>query len=618
MFRKNKNNQDNAFDLALRRALTGITEQPESPHLNSSIHAVLSNPRVNQMPALQRSMPLPAIRLFGRTISAMAATALVALLASPVTRPLVVAQICLLVPSASAIARVSPEGYLDPRVDNLVASKIREVGIRLQNDEDAQIAMAMKMPVHDVLTGRQRNARFRSLMLRFPNSAKVCAAALRSMATGSVRITRTDLEERYGGMPKPVQHSDAGDVEEYIAVSQMGCRLEPQNALFPSLLAVGLIEAKRDTEAFAALHRAAKCSKWDDYYDSEMHGMVKLQTQAFGYCSASTQIGFASSLLLPHYSSIRAFARAAAYSATIKEQDGQVDQGLQIRRDLLELGASMRRNCRTAIGNLVGIAVSAVSTSVPVHGIGQLDALNKHGQDYPLRRFTLYTSLLNRSAAVEPFRAEWEKGKKAKGILETGFSLSPFADGAISTYQVASIVNMMPLCSIVWLIFAGICASGLSGINGSRTLSRITPIARRRLMASVSFITVSGTFVALSAYTTQVMEVFVRALSQITALTDGPTHPVIMWRLPLTAVVPCLVIYLLASLAIVQRKPIISSVVQGLRGKVVPLAALIFLTYTATVPFTLATENALKMSLTGNVRHEGQTAAHLLHTRWPD
>src|SRR5205823_5431780 len=98
---------------------------------------------------------------------------------------------------------------------------------------------------------------------------------------------------------------------------------------------IGLLHTEHDSEALAALHRAAQKPIWQEYYEDEVNGEIKLQAGAFGRTGALDRVGIYAAVLLPQYAQLRSVARLSVVLAIKAEQSGRMGEGIAIREDIM-------------------------------------------------------------------------------------------------------------------------------------------------------------------------------------------------------------------------------------------------------------------------------------------
>ena len=206
----------------------------------------------------------------------------------------------------------------------------------------------------------------RALTVRFPDDASVRAAALRlAVSEGGVDL---NLVDRADGQ-KPVEAArlaaNARKAVLLLADAQAGARLDPDNAYFSFMGAVGLCAANRLDDARSAFHVASSKPRYDDYVSSSVQAKLRLSEAAQGRIPMLPSISIFASELYPHFASMRSLSRLLQKRAIACERAGDDAGGFAIRRDIMALGGLVRRDSSTFIGTLVGIAIHAVGTGQP-------------------------------------------------------------------------------------------------------------------------------------------------------------------------------------------------------------------------------------------------------------
>ncbi|WP_309712802.1 hypothetical protein, partial [Armatimonas sp.] len=92
---------------------------------------------------------------------------------------------------------------------------------------------------------------------------------------------------------------DSAALEAALKDAQGGAVLDPSNAFFPAMEAIALYGLKRDSEARAALHRAALAPHYDDGTRTETEGTWRLREIARGPQLALTETAVAAAILFP-------------------------------------------------------------------------------------------------------------------------------------------------------------------------------------------------------------------------------------------------------------------------------------------------------------------------------
>ena len=577
-----------------------------------------------------------------RTLPAIATGAMLAVLIWPATRPIVVRQFRLLVPTPSAIAAVSFASYVDQQHSHSIDSQLQAAASSHPNNSGIQIAAAITdTPSNGTLDTNVKIRHMQVVMKQFPDSPDVCAEMLRLYCLGRVRISRKEFgdfflppgaESQYkSSVPRP---SFEQDLNDYMAVCKRGERLDPDNAVFPLLESIALFEARRDREAIDALIKSSKSTRWDEYVQTEYRGLCDLHEAAFGTISPETSSGLAAMILLPHYAGIRAAARGAVYEAAMLEKQGQIDKGLEIRSAVLKIGELMRVNSRNAIGNLVGIALEGLSVAKPA-ALDTIVIIEKDsiaGAKITGEKFAKFEQAHGRAAAADAFVTELKTCTKTKEILSRGLRGSVFSGSAINDAVIANIVNMIPLCSAVWILGLALCVMVLGRAVASRTVCAIPSGARNALFSFVCLFTICAMAAVLTWYTLRTTGVFVTVLTIIgnmsnvmDNLTESQGSPTKGFNLsiarlyvPIILSVPAFVTCALIGFQRVRWRPVISGIASMVPWITAPVVGLLLIVYCLTLPSTASKERLLSDGLAQTVAHEGRYAAKLIGKEWPN
>lgn len=232
-----------------------------------------------------------------------------------------------------------------PPVMSNPAADAQRVADENPRDYATQLAFALTMPVpqHEQINSVQR---LHELAARFPNEPSLYAHTLRYASYWTIILHRPEQEELYAdpssSSPTEPKFAAPKSLAAYDSDAADGERLDPDNAYFPLMRAVGLYEAHRDVEAIAALHRAGQKTRYEDYANSEFGVLDTFYTKAYGRQNAMARMATQACIIFPHYSQIRALARMGIVSAVHAELGGNKEEGFAIRRDVMRTGALMR------------------------------------------------------------------------------------------------------------------------------------------------------------------------------------------------------------------------------------------------------------------------------------
>lgn len=282
----------------------------------------------------------------------------------------------------------------------------------------------------------RRRQQLTSLLNHFPQHQKeIYAHLLRYDTMGTVRMGRDGEVELFmtgkplAGTPSPVSTPEA--LAAFNADAMAGEKVDPDNAYFPLMHAVGLFAAHQDADGLAEIERAGNKSRYDDYSMNEATNRWKhLQHQGAPIALARMSIMF--SLLFPHYSQIRAAARFAEYQAAQTELAGQTQKGFAIRQAIMHTGKLMRTQSRNGIGCLVGIAIETIARSHPhgerYAGLSAIEWNALSDEQHNQRRLDFYCAYLERigqPGLVNLTKEEFSAGNQTKSIMEQGMAAGP-------------------------------------------------------------------------------------------------------------------------------------------------------------------------------------------------
>ncbi|MEO7714672.1 MAG: hypothetical protein ABIY70_00600 [Capsulimonas sp.] len=386
-------------------------------------------------------------------------------------------------PSTGWIVRAQIRQTLHPTGDIWDLDK----AVTLQTPSDDYAVQLASLPGDSA----QRTQEARALEQRFPDRPSLYANAMRYATGGPVSLHRnegfliegqTPPQNRVGDRPPtPMEDLSAFDRD-----AAAGERLDPNNAYFPAMRAIGLFAAHRDAEALATLHRAAGETQWREYYIDEVMGSMRRRELAAGPQSEVVRTAVFSAILFPHYARLRETARVATYAAVQAEMQGQTAEGARIRRDVMQVGGLLRAQSQTAIGTLVGISITHIALARP----GGAPAIADKGNTADQERLEAYCQFLQNhrlSDNIAAVRAEFAAGVEARTIISSSnaFGDSNASEGPFSLKKLYNLLNSWErswgiLVNIAWLSFLGALASLAAR---SATVRNRKPLTRRRTAA---------------------------------------------------------------------------------------------------------------------------------------
>ncbi len=212
-------------------------------------------------------------------------------------------------------------------------------------------------------------AGMRGLVSRFPNQPALYANILRYDTPGVVRIDRPEGRWLEGTKPSPNDYhpkpSMPAALAAYDQTAAEGERIDPNNAYFSLMRAVGLLAAHRDAEAEAAVRRAGTKTAWREYIADDIQSRWRLKQAAFGDRGVIPQAFIAYNTLLPQYQQMRQAVSVLAYRAMQKEQAGNIAGGLALRESLRRCGDLMRVQSNFLIGSIIGSSLCDIACLRP-------------------------------------------------------------------------------------------------------------------------------------------------------------------------------------------------------------------------------------------------------------
>ena len=612
---------------------------------------------------------------------------ILALLIWPATRRIVLSQIALCSPTpATAVPWSTVVSWGNVPTQNTQAAsqlanqRYHETTAHLPDDFQVQFAAAVAVPsAEGSLPAALKVQRLRALVERFPDRPTLYAAILRFATQEQIRAERAQ-ESILTGEPQerfqPAVTKSRNTPEQLRAFDRdaaAGERLDPNNAYFPMMRAVGLFAARRDTEALAAIERAAQKSGWTEYYGEEVEAEWKLQEETFGTVSALPRMAFAAGLLLPHYSQLRAVSRVAIVAAVKAELAGHAEEGFRIRTAVRRCGGLMRVQSVCVLGAMVG------------NGIGQT-ALARPGGAPPLPRkpnrsdasrreqvahaYDAYVQRIGHPEESATADAETSAGIQAREIAKFASHSPAFDDPwKLVLFWMAAVLL---LSNALWMLALGGGATLLTRHRRIRTGLGLPPSLRAGvalglfagplsagavllhpvqlvcmvLLAGVSLFSILALALPGAKGAERVHRLGIFGLTLLsTALlcsafgwqAGGSIEPIVPFlslsriegaelRMPLISVlsvglaatIPLVTLLTLGLLSRIWGVPLSVGVVRGLRGCAVPIACLLLLAYSLLVPMTLRQESVLEARMQRTVQHEGRFMAEMIGRHWPD
>lgn len=565
------------------------------------------------------------------------------------------------------------------------APDYREVAARHPGDYPLQLAAAMQAcmgrpsqgPVGDI-------SPLTELRTRFGDSPSLLANLLRLM---NLKTGHPDRAENYLLMgnkvpdrprPRPLEKAEIDRWLDYDEAAARGEQLDPRNAYFPFMRSIGLFVLRRDSQALAAIERAAALTSWDEFVQDEQRGRWRAEELQSGPLTARRRAMATASILLPHYSRFRSSARIATYAAVKAEAAGRPEDGLKIRRSVARCGSLMRVHSRYFIGSLVGVGVTDVSFQLPGGAAPATYADRERGDARRERRIRTYEAYLTRIG--HPEEAAWvrseARAQRQVGDLATLYfsheGRGPTAEPIEKLHRWWAAGHLI-LANLVWLLLLGALASFRGLVTWSRSAR---PLPWSVPAAGLAFLAcIAGTFgfstspsvpgrdylvvaayalvVTLVTYTAVcrrgdlwgLITAFAAMVGGLWAVTTlaawlaAPVDQMLSWRIELnlnaspppdtdwlaapgllpaaTLVAPAVTGLILAICSLILRVPVATGLVRGFRAAAVPLACILVLSYGGCVLMTARHEQQVNRLLTAAMEHEGRHLAASAGREWP-
>lgn len=493
-------------------------------------------------------------------------------------------------------------GVNDPLARESFASAtnaLRRTAQRHPNDYDLQLAWTVREQ-----SSVTRTDRLRALAARFPAGSasprepSIYAHVLRYACQGEVRLHRKEEEYWYSTAVStqltrlPFRSPAPGHLAAFDHAAVEGARIDPDNAYFPAIRAVGLLAAHRDTEALASLRLAAGKKRWDDYASHEVRSTWRLREEALGEHSVLHRLPAAASILYPYMPQLRGAVRVLVYKAIEAERAGRAAEGLAIRHAVMQLGGLMRAESSNEIGSLVGIAITAMAIASPA---GQKAV---QWQDRP-RVYADYLRRLGHPEEAQWAQAKLEAGTRSKEIVRRGMKPAPFYGRPLLGLLAWWAAGVLPLGCALWLL---LMAAPLA------TLSRGVTTGRALALAAVA-LALLALFSAGVSKSCAALFLFVAAALQLAGQSGVFGNPTLVKALAFGAMA--------ASGLLLAVVVVVSGPASRLWRRAAVAGMLLLVLYAGLVGVTAHHEAQMSSQLSLWVAHGGRYLAGLLGQQWP-
>lgn len=510
----------------------------------------------------------------------------------------------------------APESYLWPYSgDNDIvpyalearrAAAYRRVAESHPDDVAVQMAVAVE-PVSFSITEFPKAivARLRPLQVRYPKSPELYAALLQhgSQCLGDVGNEYRAASPKYQPMrdaidPRPAHPSPRVSFADFDAWAVAGERLDPHNAFFPAMRAVGFSQQHRREDALTAMERAATKDRWSEY-DRELAAAVfNLPREAYGRTDPFVSPGVVS--MMPDSSTLRnALFETTRDASRTAVAAGHIEEGLRIRRSAWKLARLWRLHSGTAIDAMS----STVVTSAALDGLGGTvkrdTRLTDEAQRAANRRVILaYLERTGHTADADYLRRDMADRDEMYGIIKAGSAKSNSV--GVMVQAMATWIAAVALLGVAfWMALFGVAASWVSGAKERRN---------KRVLASFVVLMALAVW---QAYGSQ-------GFGGPSPLRLAPLALTLLGLALFVFTVPFTLAVVLSITALVRRKPFRKSVSAWLRASLIPTACVAALLFVAVSFWGVKPQRAFREYVEGQVTHEGRYFAHLIGKTWPE
>ena len=335
-----------------------------------------------------------------------------------------------------------------------------------------QMALATRRNTSKSTAGtvnERKLAALQTLKADYPDQPSLLAAILRTLSQDTVNLSgrhdQYELQPPTEGAPKekPVVPIPPAALAVWEDAAQTGARLDPGNAFFPLMQAIGLFARHKDAEALAQIKLAGTLPRYNDYGRDEATGGWDLLEAGQGGRAATLQrMSISAATLLPHDAVIRAAARLTTVQAMHLEQAGNTEEGFAVRQALLRCGARMRTDSTWIIGNLVGNTIAGIAEARP-GGAPAIPRSVKYNARAALRfkNYEAYLTQINHPEEIAWMEHENDANKEVRSIANVGLSRGPSSIWNLVALMALWGGGVALLGNMLWMVLFGAIASRL-------------------------------------------------------------------------------------------------------------------------------------------------------------
>jgi hypothetical protein len=347
---------------------------------------------------------------------------------------------------------------------------VKALSANLPNDYQIQLAYSLMAEwSHALNTPDDRVKRLDAFAGEFPSRATVYAHMLRYETEREVKVRRqTEYEVTVKQTDKDEVRVDSDELrppddlkkhlEEYERYAVAGEKLDPQNAYFSLMRAVGEFAALRDEDAINSIIAASKKTHYEDYVNDEMEADWRLSSEAFGDNSAALKSIIQGGVGSPHLAQLQALGRTAAAVAIKLELDRQFDKAIKLRIATAHCGKLIRSQSHTMPSALVGCDMTHEQIFRPGGAPVMVEDVNLSTAEREQQRVDAYFKYLSQhgqASEVAWMRNELQQIALVKAIHQdaAGASLSPYGKNGMKVaawwlYDYTILINIVVLTAV--------------------------------------------------------------------------------------------------------------------------------------------------------------------------
>lgn len=322
---------------------------------------------------------------------------------------------------------------------------------------------------------------------RFGNRPELLAHILAYLTVRDLRINRGDdianlpFPEASQASPQaPSQGPSSSEENKSLSpqlialvtdIAERGEALDPGNGYFPLMDSLALLAARQDSEAFAALRRAAAKPDWNAYWNDEAYARWALIRATYGETGVISRMTSSSRVQGIGQGKFNTYADVLISLACQKEIAGNRQSGYEVRSALAHVSARMRAHSRASTTIFTSRYILETSMKRP-GGTALPDSSQLTSEVYRARLLQEYVSYLKRIG--HPEEASWiiaeaDAEDKAHFISHQTFSLDNKEISPENLLDAGWTAGVSLLISTCWTLLAG----GFAALTSRTKFSRV-------------------------------------------------------------------------------------------------------------------------------------------------